>query len=208
MKNVQKIRFIAANYGALQGLRMLPFNLLALWVSWWANQVGGRSGDLTLPVLMFVLSCLFYLGIDQYYKRTFGQVKQKTRESTMDAAIGITWGFLSLAAFGIDTGLNLPFSTLGLVFALGLGVEYARLTLRAHGPYARYYLLLAALMAAISLLPLTGSGAWWQAIGFHTPVLAILAVIGLFGILAGLISHYYLLRALRSAGEAPDGTTV
>jgi hypothetical protein len=149
-----------------------------------------------------------YVGIDLYYKRVFGQVQQSARDRNVDFLIAITFGVLAMIAYTADSGLALPFSSLGLVFALGLGVEWARLTLRAPGPYARYYLFLALSIAAISLLPALTPGAWWEAVGFHQPVVAILAVIGLFGMLAGLISHFYLLRALRANREAANGSAL
>ena len=55
MENLSRIRFMAANYPNLQGLKQVPFGIMAVLVSLWGNAIRKPATDLTFPILVAVV---------------------------------------------------------------------------------------------------------------------------------------------------------
>lgn len=196
MNQIKEVQFFAQNYPQLQGLRMLPPALLLLLLTIWANQQQGPATDLSLPLVLSAVCVLLYIGIDQFYNRTYGKVKRIiTRPEWFISAAGMA---LALAAFILDTTNTLIISLLGLVFAgafAATGFWYwrpARLLFSMN-------IVIAILIGALSLLPLVGYHNWWQILGLKHSLLAFTFLYGIFGILSGVIAHMYFIRSLPAA---------
>ena len=199
----QEIRFIAANYSRLQGLREVPVGLLVSSVSIWAMNSQGPSANLTMPITLTLGAALIYWLIDQFYGRTFGRIRQTAKMRVWETTASILFGLLALLAFWLDTEQDLPVSTLGLVFAMALFEDFWRATSFIKERSFTLYpenLLAAFIILALSLLPLTGL-AWWEMIGMQSQVLGMLFFIGILITLAGIWGHVRILRTL-PVGEA------
>ncbi len=199
MDIIKQTRFFAQNYPHLQGLRAVPSGLLLLVITVWANLQHGLARDLTFP-LMVALACLvLYIVIDQYYNRVYGRVKRIISHTELFlTAIG---GIMALAAFIFDTRNILNISLLGLVFAIAFiftGFWYWR-------PATILFsinVILAILLALLSLLPLVNGQEWWSLLGFKSLLLAFTFLFGIFCVIGGIIAHIYFIRSLPTAQEA------
>ena len=157
-----EIKFVAANYTRLQGLRAIPIGLLSVFVSIWALYNQGPTARLSEPVLFAIGAILLYLLIDRYYNRVFGQVKPSPRrKGELIASVFI--GALALLAFTLDTAHVLPISTLGLVFAICFFEYFWRVERSEWKNIFVYFpenVIAAVLVALISILPLFGISVW------------------------------------------------
>lgn len=205
MQSLKHTRFLTKNYSNLQGLRSIPYGLCILLVSLWANTLHGRANNLTIPILEAAACLVLFLIIDRYYNRVFGKIK-RTYSQVELLLMGLS-GLLALTAFivDVDFDLNLPFSTLGLVFAaviLGSGVWYwyhqAKTLLISN-------LLLGVLIAIFSFLPLFGVSNWWNALGVKSFLLAMTILFGVYGIIGGIVGHIYFIRSLPVISEPNHG---
>lgn len=204
MQSLKHTRFLTKNYSNLQGLRAIPSGLCILLVSLWANIQHGPARDLTLPILGAVACLILFLVIDRYYNRVFGKVKRIYSHAELLFS-GLSC-LMALAAFIIDSdlGLNLPFSTLGLVFAavvLGSSVWYwvqAKTLLVSN-------LLLGVLIAILSVLPVFGVSDWWNTIGIKHFLLAMTMLFGIYIIIGGIVGHIYFIRSLPAMPEPNHG---
>ena len=205
MNSINQTRFLAANYSSLQGLRVVPFGLLLLFVSLWANGQKGRASDLSLPLTLLVVLGICYFAIDWYYQHFYGRVQRSPASLRTDYIIGTAAAILSLGAFILDSAERFPFSALGLVFAFFTLEEYIRMSVRYQSRYYYPYLLLSAILAVVSVLPLFGITTFWKALGIKTPLLGVSIVIAGIMILSGILAHIYFIRCLRAPKEAENG---
>jgi hypothetical protein len=205
MNSVNQTRFLAANYSSLQGLRIIPFGLLLLVVSLWANGQRGQARDLSLPLTVLVILMVCYFAIDRYYRKVYGRVQRSASSLRTDYAITAAAGLLALGAFVLDSAEKLPVSALGLLFAFGTLEEYIRMSVRYHSRYYYPYLILSALLAGVSVLPLFGITGFWKALGIKAPLLGVSVVIGGIMILSGILSHIHFVRSLPSRKAAENG---
>ena len=202
-----QIKFIAANYSRLQGLREVPVGILVASVSVWAMD---HQGDLGLPILLTLGAALLYWLIDRFYVNTFGQIRQTAKMRTREIITSILGGIFALLAFWLDTAQDLPISILGLVFAAVLFEDFWRATSSVRGSSFRHYpenLIAACLILLLSLLPLTGL-TWWQMLGWQSQVLGILTVIGILIVLAGIWGHIRIVRVLPAREAKSDANTL
>ena len=165
MENLPRIRFLAANYSNLHGLKYVPMGLALILLSLWGNTVRNPAPDLTLPILFIAVCVALYLIFDRYYAHVFGRVQRTTASLWLEWLSQIAGGILALGAFVVDVSHKLPVSTLGFVFAAAFLVDYLRLTRFAREPFLIYYPVLTILMIAMSLLPLLGGASSWQPLG-------------------------------------------
>ncbi len=203
INELSKIRFMAANYSRLQGLREVPVGLLVASVSIWAIYNHGPNADLTLLITLTLVAALLYWLVDRYYIRVFGRIRQTAKMRIWETTASVLFSLLALLAFWLDTAIDLPFSVLGLVFALALFEDFWRATsfIRERS-FALYpeNLLAAIILLVLSLLPLTGLS-WWEIIGIQSQVIGMLVVIGVLITVAGIWGHVRIIRTL-PVGEA------
>lgn len=200
MKNIKEIRFVTMNYYNLQGLRLVPLGLLLMYVCYWANTARypvKPAGFINLIAAM-VLVTLTAFGIDLYYKKYFGVVKQTSESRRLEAQLWTAGGILAIIAFWLDVSYKLPISLVGLVAGLSLIADYLRMSWVVKGRFLLYYPIGAAFIILVSLMPLFGLPSWWHVLGLRAQMFGIALLLGLFTVLAGVWSHIFLARTLHT----------
>lgn len=190
-----QIKFLAANYSKLQGLRVIPIGLLCLFVAIWDNT---RQGQLDGPLTALLVTILFYWLIDRYYNRAFGQVKQTSSQRRREAVTSIAFGILAVLAFALDTAEIIPVCALGIVFAAALLVDWLAVrSVRSKAPIAFPENFTAAILIFIvSILPLFDI-TWWKGLGINSQVTGVFMIVGIVLILTGIWGHIRVTRDLR-----------
>jgi hypothetical protein len=198
-----QIRYMAANYSRLQGLRTLPIGMLLIYVSIWSLYNQGSTADLGTPILVAIAAALLYWITDRYYNHVFGQVKPSSGNRKWEFIVSVILGVLAFLAFVLDTARFLPISVLGLVFAVCF-LEYLWRTDRSEWKKVFLFfpenVVAAAVLTIISLLPLIGISVW-EAIGIQWQLVGVLMTVGIVIIITGVWGHIRMTRTL-STGEA------
>lgn len=206
MQNLEKTRFIAANYSNLQGLRGVPIGLLLITVVLWANQQHGRAADMSLPILFGLVTIGVTFLIYRYYKSRYGKVERTPKQKWVAFLLSAAAGAAALGAFMGDTYLHLPLSLVGLVFAAGMVADYLRMRWLAPGRYLFPAMLACfAIMLAVSILPLLGAGEWWKLLGLRVQIFGVLVVVGAVIVVYGLFGHWYFVHHLPVVTPAVKG---
>ena len=188
-QNMEQIQYITRYYGMLQGLKALPFGLLVIAL---AMRDMGASGVAT--VLLLAALVLFSV-TGRYYAKHYGSVKVHSRS----AAIRETVIFLLVAVIVIvmENMLLFPFSLIGtgvavIFFVLGIKMK------------TYYYLPLGGILLIVSFLPwvlgVPLTDRMYGSLGF---VLSM--TIGAVIIIAGLLDHLRLVRAMKSISGGLNG---
>ncbi|MDP9457863.1 MAG: hypothetical protein M3Q60_19305 [Actinomycetota bacterium] len=219
MRDLERIRYVAANYGRLQGLRKLPVGLFfLLWVAAlvstlvWTRTLedtvvpaGYVYAVLCLVVMIFVGSVLLYDRIGVYYERRYGSVERFSRVPARRKAL--------YAAIVLAVVLGSSFGLLVLGVAMMV----------AHRPERRFqthYLAMAALLVGYGLFHMVGLVVsvtlspdlldamlvlhkWGR--------LITLPVLGLYFLVGGVLDHLLLtgtMKALPEEEEQDGGAAV
>ena len=196
-KGLRRVRYVTINYASLQGLKMVPLGLwLWLWAAgeagWWPWRNGWNPllGLLALPPAL-----VLRLVVGAYYARVFGRVRSTSQRmgrtlftGAMLIVVGFPWLLISGCA---DAGLQPPVSVLGLT-AAGLLALWCS-TGRLH----RQYLVAAALIAVVSLLPLLRIISRDRLFGG-----VLCATFGTVLVVGGVLDHLRLARSLNPLPEA------
>ncbi len=190
MQNEEKAHYLSRYFGALHGLKAVPFGLYLLVLStrdlgW--NWLGGQGNCIYTGLLLLIVFVLIY-AIDQYYLRIFGRVRPLRGQPQGNLTIA------GLAVFALlimlENVLRPPFSLLGLAVAgifIYIGFESRR----------GYYIPLGVIILVASLLPgILGVSLGHPIYGSLGFVLKV--IIGLSVIVAGFIDHFFLMRAMQS----------
>jgi hypothetical protein len=152
-------------------------------------------------LLEVVVMLLVNYGIDRYYLHSFGKVKGSPESRRLELLVQIVAAIFGLVAFFLDANFNLPFSLIGLVFAITLLGDYIRITWLVKGKHLLYYPVGAVLIIIVSLLPLFGLPGWWHSVGIRAQLFAVPVVIGIIMAFAGVWGHFYLVRTLSPKAE-------
>jgi hypothetical protein len=203
MNNIKEIRFVATNYYNLQGLRLVPLGLLLVYVCYWANtsHFPIESMDFIKLIAAMVFIILIAFAVDLYYKRSFGMVKQSPESRKLESQLWTIGGILAIIAFWLDISFKLPLSLIGLVAGLALIADYVRMTWLVKGHFMIYYPVGGFIIILVSLLPLFGLTGWWHVLGLRAQMFGIALFMGLFTILAGILSHIFLAKSFRRSQE-------
>ncbi len=196
-----QIKFLAANYTRLQGLRAIPLGLLVVYVSAWALSNQGPTANLSGPFIAVVIAAMLYWLTDRYYNRTFGRVKQSPSRRKVELIESVIGGVVALVAFVLETSRLLPISALGLVF-VGCFLEYFWLVDRSEwGKIFIFFpenIVAAVLIATISILPFFGISVW-EAFGIKWQIVGIVMIFGIVITVTGIVGHIRMIRALSTA---------
>ena len=210
MPNLEKVRFLTANYSRLQGLKAVPSGILLFLIILWTNGQTGGNRDLTMPLLWLLAGIILYALIDWYYRRTYGRVEQTRRIFWMDVILSTAFSVIAIGAFVVDTEGWMPVSLFALVFAAGLLMDYIRMIRLAGVTSPAIFpagLLCIAEIALSAFLPLLGErlpGVF----GFRNPLFLVYAVDGIITGIYGMAGHLFLVRSMTPAGEANHGQPV
>src|SRR5450631_3354711 len=165
-QNTSAIRSLVKNYTIVPGLVLATiggyaaldgaFNML--WDKWLYPMLFGSNpnswlanvaalGSLFLPLILYLV---VVLAVIRYYKRRFGQVKPRSKE-TNRLTIELIGAFVAYFFIGqpLDTRLHSAVSITLLIFALFLLIHW---WMFAHA--LRHYPLLAAIAVVLSFVPL------------------------------------------------------
>jgi len=205
MDDLARIRFVTANYSALQGLRAVLIGLVMASAAYWSSLKRGPSRDLTLPMVCAALFALAYWMIDRYYARVFGRVEPPSRRWP-EILIGLLFAPLALAAFVFDTapqlqervfGGDLPVSVFALLTAAAVLLDGSRSIWPFRGcrktvaPYLAIITAGSLLLIAVSFHQALPAG-WVTAAGLRASVDASYILVGVVLVLLGLATHTYL----------------
>lgn len=198
MRDMDRLRYVAANYERMQGLLTAVFGLLLLGmglielVSWWT---GSSAIPLLLAVVLFGGLIVLYLAARSYYERTIGRVRYRFG-SGRDWLVGAALLLYMAAVFVLpDRGQPAywPQLLLGLMLFVLMWPERR---------YRGYYLILAAFITVSSFLPLLGilPEPTSEAIiydGVPDPARIVPQITaGVATVIGGLLDHLLLIRSL------------
>jgi hypothetical protein len=194
MENLEQIRRVTKYYDQLQGLRQVPFGvlflLMAVWkAGWWPwfDKWQPLSGFLFIGLAM-----LAFWGIGSYYERTFGKVRQSANSRRNGNILAFTF-LVGLYLMGFaEYEWRWPVSGTGLFTAVALIAYYFQT-----GSFRLQYLVLAGLMAVVSLLPLFDLLPAEQLYLWGERGVVGVALFGILWLVSGLVDHWLLIRALR-----------
>lgn len=194
LEHLKRVRAVTANYSYLQGLRLVPMGLVLIWLAaLGADWLPGLAPGDPLPAFLSLgLAVLGVWLIGFYYMRTFGRVQIARAACRRDLVFCLAWTGGLVVSSLVDARLQPPVSTFGLTSA-GLLVGWWWIS----GCFRSHYLFGAAVVAAISCLPLLGL---LPASPFTVSSEALLnPLLGLWGlvyIIGGLFDHWLLVRTL------------
>lgn len=198
VKNFERIRRVTQYYDQLQGLRQVPFGILfllmAVWKAGWWPWFGQWQ---PLSGLFFIGLALIAFGwVGRYYRRTFGQVRQLEQNNRLNTVLGILFMLVLWLGGLAEYEWQWPVSATGLLLAGFLAVYYFQT-----GHFRTHFLWLAALLAAVSLLPLVGLLQAEQVYLWGPDSAVGVAVFGLIILVGGLVDHWLLRRTLLEEAE-------
>ena len=202
---MDNIRFVTSNFTQLKGLQMAVIGLLLIGTTLWSDD---HQGDLGLPILMLLAAGMLWLLTDRYYRSRFGKVRQKRSARQKEMISSVIFMFLGIGAFVLDTLETVPFSFLGIVFALGLLADYRRMNAVTRQRYLGFYPWFSLALLIVSFLPLLGPDDLWQRLGFSSATTGVMTVVGVLVVLTGLLNHIFLLKSLPTLAEDDDDEAV
>lgn len=198
MQNHKFIRFVVASYPYLQGLTVVPLGLCLMTVAIWANSLHRRAEPFEVLFISLISASLLLISwlFSRYYVRTFGKTLISQQDKWFEIISTLLGAILALGAFWLDVTHKLPFSAIGLVFALAMLSIYIRVTWSVRGRYLLYYPVVAMIIVLMSILPWLGLPRWWDVFGFHSQLVSVVTVTGFLCIIMGIWSHIFLMRIL------------
>jgi hypothetical protein len=186
-----------------QGLKGIPFGLLLLIISLWASAKTEPAPMLFFPVGTSIVFVYLYWIVNQFYNRVYGVVIPENKQKIITHIGEVVIGVGALIAFWVDISISPTFSTLGLVFASALLVDYVRVAPKTEERLLLFYPIAALLMTTLSLLPVFDIN-WWTPLGLKALIFAICATAGLMFAVLGVIVHISFENLLLHMEEASD----
>jgi len=187
-QDLKRVQYITANYASLQGLKMVP---LGLWLCLGAARSFGWLPWYTpiLSLLALCLACTLWLLISFWYTRAFGRVRSTTQRARQVLWTGImivivSFPWLLISGF-VDAALQPPVGVVGLTAAALLVLWWSV------GRLQKHYVVVAVLIAIVSLLPLLGIISKDKLFGG-----LLSATFGTLLIISGVLDHLQLVRNL------------
>ena len=204
MQNARHIRFLANNFGYLQGLKSIPIGLAVIAIGWLKNTGVFQEGDLGVPLLVLVAGLVGYEITDRIYRALFGRVRRSQAQRLPEIGLGVLTLIAAYAALWVDPKYEEVGSALGVTVAVLLGIDYVRTSKDVGSRYTWYVAVFAVGLLLLSLLPALGLKQWWRAVAFQSQELAILTLLGIIIVGMGILSHLTLMRLFREAGSAHE----
>ena len=187
--DLRTVRDVTANFFYWQGLRWVPLGA-ALIVFALASAPGVRAEPWAAWAPWVAIALALWLSTSvagRYYRRTFGAVRALPGLHTRRTRI--KWLVVYPVMFGamiVDAELAPPVFVSGLAFAAGITAYW-----QSTGRGRVHYLLAAAGLAVIGLLPLTGLVPTGRAL-----LPPFLGIVGAIYVIGGLLDHLELVRIL------------
>lgn len=215
MRDLERVRYVAANYGHLQGLRKTPLGLF-VWLLAMAGALAlawEPEGDAVVPapynyavtlliVALFVGALALHGHIRVYYERRYGSVRPGPR---VPARRQVLYGVIVLAVLN-----SAPL----FIFLLGAAMLFAYWPERR---FQAHYVALGALLMGYGLVFLVGlvvaltlvPGLRDVFFGLHfLGRLITLSALGLYFFAGGVLDHLLLVCTMGAAPGEEDGRAV
>ena len=202
MKSNSQTKFLSENYSTLHGLNAVPVGLALFLVSLWANIVQYPIKSFTLPIVLVLGSLLLSIAVDQYYKRTFGEVTPILAGRRLYLIVQVVWGLLGIAAFWADVTLHLPINFVGLIFASAFLFDKPRVTFPLN-KFSAVRLVVSICIIFASFTPFFFGKNWWVLLGVRTTSIGITLFVGALIVLQGVMWHIFFVKSL-PVEEAKD----
>ena len=191
---LKRVWYVTSRYPQLQGLRLVPLALVFLCSACWRAGLLRLPGDHTQygPEVWFlggfVIAIVLSYFAKAWYGRHVGAIGQRYVQS---AAIPIVAtcalvGAASAVQLALAWHVSLPIAAVAVVL-LVIGVR--------HSGYRRHYVLAAALLTLLSVLPLTNVSPDALGVAFD-------ATTGATILIAAVGDHWLLMTTLRGSKEA------
>jgi DNA-binding transcriptional ArsR family regulator len=188
MINLNQVHSLTTNFSSYQGLKGIPLGLLLMILSLWASAQAGPGPALYFPVGISIVFVYLYWIVNRFYARVYGVVVPDNNQKIISRVREISLGIGALLAFWVDVSFSPAFSTLGLVFASALLVDYSRVAGKSGDRLLLFYPIAALLITILSLIPVLNVN-WWEPLGIKALLLAVCATAGLLFIILGVITH-------------------
>jgi hypothetical protein len=208
-RQLRRLRFVSARYEALQGLRQVQTGVLWLLLALWAGVLFSPGGMRPSSGLVAALATILLVGamvgsllldrrIKRWYERTYGRVEPDPAARRIEriGQAGLVTVVIVIVSLGLLDGLA-DWGVLGGCALVALAV--AALTAWRYGGVRMVDLALAASYALLTIL--AAAGAWSHRYAFAI----ICATNGVAFVVAGLLDHLLLARALRVPETEDDG---
>lgn len=198
----ERIRFVTGNFYQLQGLRLVPFALMLLWLQ--ASSRGWLDWLPGLPVqapsdlgnawgpAAFLVAVAAAMAVEDKYRARYGSVLQHKRSRRN---LGVALAVIAfLIALVLDRVVTWPVLISPLVIVVALA-----LIVRSDGPFRIHYVLPAAAWLGLSVMPLLGFKPGEVQMAFSLVSITTLLV-------CGIGDHFLLVRTLSPRGKRLDAT--
>lgn len=195
MKSIITTKFLSENYTTLHGLKAVPVGLCLLLISLWANGLFDSTKILSLPIAFVIISLLLFIAVDQYYKRTFGEVKPTLASRRTQLQGILIFAILAIIAVVIDITFKFPVNFYGLVFAAILLIDKPKVALPLN-KFSITKLILAVCIILASISPLFLGTNWWNTFGIRTTFLGVTMLVGMLMVFEGVIWHILFVKSL------------
>lgn len=195
MKSNSQTKFLSENYSALHGLNAVPVGVTLFLVSLWANVVQYPIKNFLLPIVLLLGSLLLSLGIDQYYKNTFGEVKPILARRRLYWIAQCVWGLLGIVAFWADVALHLPVSFIGLLFASMFLLDKPMVALPLN-KFTTVRLVVSIFLIFVSIAPLYFGKNLWDIFRVRTTIIGVTMFVGVLIALQGVMWHIFFVKSL------------
>jgi len=202
MKPNSQTRFLSENYSALHGLNAVPVGLALFLVSLWANIVQYPIKNFSLPIVIVLGSLFLSIVVDQYYKKTFGEVKPILAKRRLYWIAQCVWGLFGIIAFWADVTFNLPVNFIGLLFASMFLLDKPKVTFPLNR-FSAVRLVLSVCIILVSIAPLYFGKNWWDILGVRTTIIGVTMFVGALIVLQGVLWHFFFVKSL-PIDEAKD----
>jgi hypothetical protein len=160
-------------------------------ISLWASAQREPSPALYFPVSITIVFVYLYWIVNQYYTRVYGVVIPDNKQKVISRVGEISLGIAALIAFCVDVFFSPSFSTLGLVFASAMLVDFRHVAGKSGDRLLLFYPFASLLIAALSLTPVFDIN-WWEPLGIKALLQAVCTTAGLLFIILGVITHISL----------------
>lgn len=210
---LKRIRYVAANYEHLQGLRKLPFGifllvlvstivLLSVWTTADGDAVSApvMLGILALIFLLFVAGIALPHFISAYYERRYGTVQRYRAAPTKRRVMYL----VMILALVLSSSLSL------LVLGVAMMVAYW-----ADRRFQRHYVVIGALATGAALAHLAYATVRLVTEGWisienvsYLPQIFIVVTIASYLLAGGVLDHLLLIRTMKTVPEEGDARAV
>jgi hypothetical protein len=197
--DLQNVRFVTRYYLVLQGLVLVPFGAMVVFLS--IGQILGWSGfaqgDCTLPMALFPVAVGLTLLAFRYYRRRYGKVKLTT--TLVSQIFSIVFVALCVPLVILSDYADFWFPQVAVsIHMLFMGGFCFAVPLASMGR-RRHYWVMGGVVALFAILPA------WEL--YPKTALAIgkgysSLIYGLIMLVGGLFDHWTLVRSLPSASQS------